>query len=157
MALAMQSLPYVYKLPNGTYIHITMRQYGGVALLGQALEDFNKDMNRLNVVESAHLTKYKVERESIEGTVEIDGIIYSKVPLLKSVYPDENVLPDFSDDYFSIMWKWGTLMSQDPNVRYHSPGVSANSYVNEKDPCIKSVGTYGDIHKMCTWSLIDPD
>jgi len=155
MAIAMQSLPYVYKLPDGTYIHVTMRQYGGIALSGEALEDFNSDMARLNVVEKAHLDKYQVQREIVEGTVDINGQSYPKVPLLKSTYPNESELPDFSDDYFSIMWKWGTTMTQDPNIRYHAPGASGNSHVNEKDPCIKEVGTYGDKHKMCTWSTIN--
>lgn len=69
----MQSLPYVYKLPDGTYIHVTMRQYGGIALSGEALDDFNSDMARLNVVEKAHLDKYQVQREIVEGTVDING------------------------------------------------------------------------------------
>jgi len=156
MALAMQSLPFVYKLEDGTYIHITMRQYGEVALSGAELEDFNSDMARLNVVETAHIAKHNIKREVVDGFVKINGNQYPKVPVLKSIYPDTDMLPDFNDDYFSIMWKWGSIMSEDPNIRYHSPSKSNNVYVNAKDPCInKNVGMYGGVHKMCTWSYID--
>jgi len=161
MALAMQSLPYVYKLPNGTYIHITMRQYGDVApLTDQEREDWKNDMARLTAVEEIHLSKHNVERETAEGTIIVNGALYTKVPVVRTTYldADEGFRPDFSDDYYAIMWKWGAIMAEDPNISYHAPETQSQSKPNNQvenapSPCVPR-GTHGNGHKMCTWSSI---
>jgi len=155
MLLAMQALPYVYKLPDATYIHITMRQYGDIAPLSiEEREDWKQDMERLTFVESQQLSNHNVKREWIEGSVEINGVRYPKVPVYRTTYLDTTEYPEFSDDYFAIMWKWGAIMAEDPNISYHPPDSGENSSklkINAPSPCMPN-GTHGNGHKMCTWS-----
>ena len=160
MALAMQSLPYVYKLPDGTYIHIHMRQYGNIAPMTDAeRKDWENDMARLSEIEEVHLANHKVERGWIEGKVTIEGVDYPKVPVLRSTYDSDNY-PEFSDDYYAIMWKWGAFMAEDPNISFHAPDIydenfnPRNLQIHAPSPCMPK-GTHGNGHKMCTWSSVN--
>ena len=160
MSLAMQSLPYVYKLPNGIYIHIQMRQYGNVAeMTEEERKDWDRDMARLEEIEKVHLANHKVKREIVDGNVTVNGIDYPKVPVLKSTYAS-NEYPEFSDDYYAIMWKWGAFMAEDPNISFHAPDLydenfnPRNLQIHAPSPYMPK-GTHGNGHKMCTWSSVN--